>query len=48
MIAPFEIPLNPDAVEDLRRRLRNTRWNDAVTDWPVGLLRPCLLTGRRP
>jgi pimeloyl-ACP methyl ester carboxylesterase len=37
MIAPFEIPLDADMVADLLRRLRDTRWNDAVTsDWSYG------------
>lgn len=37
MIVPFEIPANLQAVGDLRRRLQNTRWNDAVTtDWSYG------------
>ena len=44
MIAPFDIPLSLDAVEDLRRRLRDTRWNDAVTtDWTYGVERAFLL-----
>jgi pimeloyl-ACP methyl ester carboxylesterase len=37
MITPFEIPWDPDVVADLLRRLRDTRWNDAVTsDWSYG------------
>ena len=37
MIAQFEIPWDPDAVADLNRRLKATRWNDAVTaDWSYG------------
>ncbi len=40
MIAPFEIPWDPDAIDDLRRRLEETRWNDAVTsDWTYGMER---------
>ena len=36
------------ARDDATKAKFAVRWNDAVTDWPVGLLRPCLLTGRRP
>jgi hypothetical protein len=37
MIAPFEIPWDADVVADLLRRLKDTRWNDAVTsDWSYG------------
>lgn len=38
MIAPFEIPFDPDMTNDLRRRLAAVRWNDAVTaDWSQGM-----------
>jgi len=37
MITPFEISPAEDEVADLRRRLRATRWNDAVkSDWSYG------------
>ncbi len=37
MIAPFQIPWDPDNLADLRRRLAATRWNDAVVaDWSYG------------
>ncbi len=37
MIVPFEIPFDQDMTDDLRRRLRAVRWNDAVTsDWSQG------------
>ena len=37
MITPFQVPFDPELLEDLRRRLRATRWNDAVTaDWSYG------------
>ena len=36
-ISPFEIPWDPEIVADLDRRLRATRWPDAVTtDWSQG------------
>ena len=37
VISPFEIPWKPEIVADLGRRLRATRWPDAVTtDWSQG------------
>jgi pimeloyl-ACP methyl ester carboxylesterase len=38
-IEPFSPPCSTDAVEDLRNRLRRTRWPDAVSDsgWDYGI-----------
>lgn len=37
MIEPFEMPFEPGMTDDLRRRLANVRWSDAVTtDWSQG------------
>jgi pimeloyl-ACP methyl ester carboxylesterase len=38
-VAPFEIDVPDSELEDLRRRLRNTRWPDAepVDDWSQGI-----------
>ena len=36
---PFGVVFDPDAVDDLRRRLRNTRWpeQETVDDWSQGV-----------
>ncbi|WP_332817415.1 epoxide hydrolase family protein [Sphingopyxis sp.] len=37
MVTPFQIPFDAAMVENLQRRLDNTRWADAVTeDWSMG------------
>ena len=37
MIAPFTVPYDQLVIDDLRRRLEASRWNDAVTtDWSQG------------
>jgi len=37
MITPFQIPYDPEQLEDLGQRLRRIRWADAVTDdWAMG------------
>jgi len=44
MIVPFQIPSTPEALADLNRRLKATRWSDAVTaDWSYGTERGLLL-----
>jgi glycogen debranching enzyme len=38
VIAPFQILWDAGAYQDLERRLKNTRWADAVTDdWSYGM-----------
>jgi hypothetical protein len=40
MIVPFQIPSDPEGLSDLNRRLKATRWNDAVVpDWSYGMER---------
>ncbi|MBC7768570.1 MAG: epoxide hydrolase, partial [Phycisphaerales bacterium] len=40
MIVPFQIPWDLEGLADLHRRLRATRWNDAVvSDWSYGMER---------
>jgi pimeloyl-ACP methyl ester carboxylesterase len=38
-MVPFRVGFDPDAVDDLRRRLRNTRWpeRETVDDWSQGV-----------
>jgi epoxide hydrolase len=38
-IAPFRVTLEPDAIDDLRARLRNARWpeRETVDDWSQGV-----------
>jgi pimeloyl-ACP methyl ester carboxylesterase len=38
-VQPFRIETSDDAIDDLRRRLRNTRWpeNETVGDWSQGI-----------
>lgn len=37
MITPFQIPVDTAMIADLHRRLKDTRWADAVTDdWSMG------------
>jgi Epoxide hydrolase N terminus len=39
VVAPFRIETTADDVDDLRERLRRTRWpeNETVTDWSQGV-----------
>src|SRR6185437_16659365 len=43
-IVPFKVELDPAALDDLRQRLRRTRWPEAATvdDWSQGVPLPYL------